>query len=104
MAKSEIYRLAERMERMTKRELQKFKSANGMHSIILPTSSNATRQAVVPPRNKRASTQKTVVDKEEVKAPGGVGDGAGIVGVEESNEVTREMKLDFVAKIKKLSN
>jgi len=36
MAKSEIYRLAERMERMTKRELQKFKSANGMHSIVLP--------------------------------------------------------------------
>ena len=59
---------------------------------------------MIPPRSsKRTSTQKAVVDREEAKVAGGL-DGAGVSGAEESNEVTREMKLEFVMKIKKLTN
>lgn len=95
MAKSEIYKLAERMERMTKRELQKFKQQNGMHSIVLPSSANTTRQQVMnqvaPPKsNKRAANPK---NNDEFK--GEYADG-NVAPAEESNEVTTEMKLEFV--------
>ena len=57
-------------------------------------------QNVAPPR----SRQKTsTVKNEEIKVPGDLADG-NVPAVEESNEVTREMKLDFVVKIKKLTN
>jgi hypothetical protein len=36
MMGSEIYKLAERMEKTTRRELQKFKSQYGMLSLTIP--------------------------------------------------------------------
>ena len=38
MMGSEIYKLAERMEKTTRRELQKFKSQYGMHTLTIPVS------------------------------------------------------------------
>jgi len=58
MAGSEIYKLCERMEKMTKRELQKFKSAHGLNGLVLPASGN-TRAAAAPARSsKRAGGPK----------------------------------------------
>lgn len=79
-----------------------------MHSLVLPSSSNHARAAAPPRASKRTATQKNGPnDKEEGKGPSGFGggDGGDVGGNEvESNEVTREMKLDFVIKIKKLTN
>ena len=107
MAGSEIYRLAERMERMTKRELQKFKSSNGLHSLILPTSSGQTRPQPPPRASKRNASQRTKPEGEDIKAgpiDTAMGGDSGNPNEVESNEVTRDMKLEFVSKIKKLTN
>jgi hypothetical protein len=41
-AGSEIFKLCERMEKMTRREIQKFKSAHGLNGLVIPNS-GATR-------------------------------------------------------------
>ena len=43
MAGSEIYKLAERQEKMTRRELQKFKSQYGLTTLNLPTANSAAK-------------------------------------------------------------
>ena len=54
MIGSEIYKLAERMEKMTRRELQKFKSAHGLNGLVLPNS-NPVR-APPPARSSKRTT------------------------------------------------
>ena len=55
MAGSDIYKLCERMEKMARRELQKWKSANGLASVVLPQSGATKVQQTQPPRAKRAA-------------------------------------------------
>ena len=102
MAGSEIYKLSERMEKMTKRELQKFKSAHGLHGLVLPSSGPSKTQA--PARSsKRSAAQKNTEKDDDGNT--NMQSASGVVEYQdESNEVTRDMKLEFVAKIKKLSN
>ena len=91
------------MEKMTRRELQKFKSAHGLHGLVLPNSGPG--RAPAPARTSKRSTTTKNVDKEEGEGNGNVQSASGVQEFEtESNEVTRDMKLEFVAKIKKLSN
>ena len=113
MAGSEIYKLAERMERTTKRELQKFKSANALHNLILPTSQGPQRPPPPSRASKRNAAQRTPIEKETgpkgggARAPGEPGaeaDDGTAYGEAESDKVSRNMKLEFVAKIKKLTN
>ena len=65
MVGSEIYKLAERMEKMTRRELQKFKSAHGLNGLVLPNS--VLGRAPAPSRaSKRSTNQRTSLDKDDV--------------------------------------
>ena len=100
MAGSEIYKLSERMEKMTRRELQKFKSAHGLNGLVIPQT-GATRAPVPARTSKRSTTQRPSAkeDKDMENA-----DENKDSAEAESNEVTRDMKLEFVNKIKKLSN
>ena len=41
MAGSEIHKLAERQEKMTRRELQKFKSQYGLSTLVIPIANTA---------------------------------------------------------------
>jgi hypothetical protein len=63
MAGSEIYKLSERMEKMTRRELQKFKSAHGLHGLVLPTSGPS--RAPAPARSSKRNTNLKNADKDE---------------------------------------
>ena len=55
MAGSEIYKMSERQEKLTRRELQKFKSQYGLATLVLPSSASA-RPVVAPRASKRAAT------------------------------------------------
>jgi len=55
MIGSEIYKLCERMEKMAKRELQKFKSSYGLNGLVIPNS-GATRAPVPSRASKRSVT------------------------------------------------
>ena len=99
MIGSEIYKLSERMEKMTKRELQKFKSAHGLNGLALPVP--GTLRAAAPARtSKRGNEKKPEADINMEAAAEEMRESAEV----DSNEVTRDMKLEFVGKIKKLSN
>ena len=100
MAGSDICKLSERMEKMTRRELHKFKSAHGLSGLTLPNS-GATRAAAPARASKRSGNQKNNT-KEDKDMDGG--DDLRDSGEQDSNEVTRDMKLEFVSKIKKMSN
>ena len=105
MVGSEIYKLAERMEKSSRRELVKFKSAHGLHQLVLPNSVPA--RTAPPARTSKRSTNNrsnTPVDKEESNAHQPANDQIIQEAQIDSNEVTRDMKLEFVGKIKKLSN
>jgi hypothetical protein len=100
---SEIFKLCERMEKLTRREIQKFKSAHGLNGLTIPNS-GATRVTAQPSRSsKRGAVQKstTPADRDENMATDENQRDSGDI---DSNEVTRDMKLDFVNKIKKLGN
>ena len=68
MVGSEIYKLAERMEKSTRRELTKFKSAHGLHGLVLPNS--VPQRAAAPPRSSGRSKNRsaTPVEKDDVNA------------------------------------
>ena len=55
MAGSEIYKMAERQEKLTRRELQKFKQQYGLTTLVIPTSNN-TRPTVAPRASKRTAS------------------------------------------------
>lgn len=98
---SEIYKLCERMEKMTRREIQKFKSAHGLNGLVIPNS-GATRAQPASRASKRAAATKSAnQDKDESMLNE---ENNRDSNEQDSNEVTRDMKLDFVNKIKKLSN
>jgi len=102
MQGSEIFKLAERMEKMTKRELQKFKSGHGLHGVVLPSTSTARAQP--PARASKRSGASRQEPKAAEKEIDEVNEEMRDSGDIDSNEVTRDMKLEFVSKIKKLSN
>lgn len=101
-ADSEIHKLAEKMEKMAKRELQKFRSNYGLHALVLPSERRISK------RTNNSKGEKGASDE----APGGsiANGGAGENGQSvpdgptKQDIVTREMKLEFVSKIKKLTN
>ncbi len=63
MIGSEIYKLAERMEKMSRREIQKFKSQYGMHTLTIPVS-NLNKQIHPNRSTKRAVSGKNPNEKE----------------------------------------
>lgn len=105
MQGSEIYRLAERMEKMTRRELQKFKSQYGLNGLTLPNS--APQRTAVPARSsKRSNNQRTTAEKDSIVDAQKLikGGEPGQDPNAQIDEVTKDMKLEFCAKVKKLSN
>lgn len=69
MIGSEIYKLAERMEKSSRRELTKFKSAHGLHQLVLPNS--VPVRTAAPARSSKRSTNNrsnTPVDKDDSNA------------------------------------
>ena len=101
MAGSDIYKLCERMEKMSKREMQKFKSAHGLNGLVLPTSApkpaapaRSSKRGGAAAPSKPAANEDRNVEMEDQRESAEF----------DSNEVSRDMKLDFVNKIKKLSN
>uniref|UniRef100_A0A7S3FUQ5 Bromo domain-containing protein n=1 Tax=Strombidium rassoulzadegani TaxID=1082188 RepID=A0A7S3FUQ5_9SPIT len=99
-ADSEIYKLAEKMEKLTRREMQKFRSNYGLHALILPSERR---------NNKRATDKKTSSAAPADNLGGGTASQGGdqvlgeMVETSKVDVVTREMKVEFVTKIKKLS-
>ena len=81
------------MEKVSRRELQKFKSNYGLSNLQLPVSGPA--RPVAPAR-----ASKRTAKAEETEAI----EGDQFDPHANPDVVTREMKLEFVAKIKKLSN
>jgi hypothetical protein len=63
MIGSEIYKLAERMEKMSRREIQKFKSQYGMHTLTIPNS-NLNKQVIPNRPSKKTVSHKNPVEKE----------------------------------------
>ena len=57
MQGSEIYRLCERMEKMARRELMKFKSAHGLNGLVIPVP-GPSKSAPANRSSKRGTTQK----------------------------------------------
>jgi hypothetical protein len=102
---SDIFKLCERMEKMARREIQKFKSAHGLNGLVIPNT-GATRPLPPSRASKRSVTQRTAAtaDREPNDVAMGAEDNLQEYGEQESNEVTRDMKLEFVNKIKKLTN
>ncbi|CDW80938.1 bromodomain containing protein [Stylonychia lemnae] len=87
VAGSDIYKLAEYMEKVSKRQISKFRSQMGIQSVSF----------AVP--NKKAG-----VGKDKKKSGGNQDDKSDGEDEEESNIVTVEMKIDFVERVKQLSN
>jgi hypothetical protein len=104
-AGSDIFKLCERMEKTTRREIQKFKSSHGLNGLPIPNS-GATRPLPPSRASKRSVNQRNTAnpDKDANDAVMGTDENMQDSGDQESNEVTRDMKLEFVNKIKKLSN
>jgi hypothetical protein len=103
MAGSEIFKLSERMEKMSRREIQKFKSAHGLNGLVIPASGST--RAPTPARSSKRGGQRTNnAEKGGEDGAQGTDENMRDSGDMDSNEVTRDMKLEFVGKIKKLSN
>lgn len=89
---------------MTRREVQKFKSAHGLNGLAIPNS-GATRPQNPSRSSKRATNPRNAATTDrEANDVVMEGEGNKDFAEPDSNEVTRDMKLDFVNKIKKLSN
>eukprot|EP00347_Sterkiella_histriomuscorum_P009971 403339178 len=86
MAGSDIYKLAEYMEKITKRTVQKFKSQMGINTA--PTTSLLKK---APPKDNKKSVRINDDNQDGEEE-------------EDITTVTVEMKMDFVEKVKKLDN
>ena len=106
MQGSEIYKICEKMEKVSRRELQKFKTQHGYPLLQLPSSGNAKNAQ--PARASKRTQQKAPAGRDtgEMAGMGTTENNSGLVddAAEMADVVTREQKLEFVAKIKKLSN
>ena len=94
------------MDKVSRRELQKFKTQHGYPLLQLPSSGNPKNAQ--PARASKRTQQKAPPGRESGDM-GGMGtteNNSGFVddAAEMADVVTRENKLEFVAKIKKLSN
>ena len=101
-----IVKMCDRLERMTKKEIGKWKSQNSLQAVVVPNS-GATRPPPAPrTQGKRNNSQRQATTssgppKESVEPKEDVD----MKETElESTDVTRNMKLEFVSKIKKLTN
>ena len=97
MMGSEIYKVCEKMEKTAKRQIQKFRAAHGLPAPQDKTQSNlrkrsnqkAAASASQPKGSQEESKKEDLAESQEQK---------------HSDEVTIDMKMDLVSKVKKLSN
>lgn len=105
MQGSEIYKLCEKMEKVSKRELHKFKTQYGYQDLELPTKNGSKLNG--PSRTSRRNNVKggRGDSADQMAGMGTYESGSGKQDEQmDAEAVSREQKLEFVSKIKKLSN
>ena len=115
----DVYKICERMEKTAKRQVQKFRAAHGLPQPVAPAPHGGLRKrnATKSDTNKASSSHQTSGREERAASSNTGGRQAiqeeskhaayGMDGYDASkggDKVTIDMKMDLVAKVKKMSN